>query len=315
MPAGIDRLIARIEAGDVPPAAALRQDARHFDRLSTGEAERLRGHILAAFERNAPDGAIPVIREELRTSLSPVVLAGAARAIRGLAAVDDEMRTLLQAASDRIGRRDEHVAFGDSRLTAREEIAATLARHQGPATTCCARAKAVEAGGQDQRFRLRPAELERVIVEDQSEARTALVPLLRGRTSLIAFFYTRCMNPEKCSLTVTRLAAVARRLATRPGINVFALSYDSRFDTAARLYAFGRDRGFEYGDRARLMRCAFGWPAVRRAFRLQVGYGQSTVNAHARELFAVGPDLQARGLDAETLADHPMLERELALTG
>ena len=299
MSGGADRLIDRIASGGLQAAAALRQDARHFGRLSTGEAECLRGRILAALERGGvPQGALPALREELRTSLSPVVLAGAARAVRGLGAVDEELRALLRRASERIRLRDEHVSFGDGpALTAREEIAATLALLDGPPRPCCGKFRAAPAA-EAPRFPLDPGSLERVAVQDQAGARAALVPLLRGRTSLIAFFYTRCMNPAKCSLTVTRLADVAR---ARTDVNLLALSYDSRFDTPARLHAYGLHRGFPFGERARLIRFASGWPAVRRAFRLQVGYGEATVNEHARELFAVGRDLQARGSTRRSL--------------
>jgi protein SCO1/2 len=121
----------------------------------------------------------------------------------------------------------------------------------------------------------------------------------------VAFFYTRCMNPAKCSLTVTRLAAVAAYLTPGGGgdVNVLAVSYDGDFDTAPRLREFGAARGFGFSETARLARVATGWPAVRRQFALQVGYGDVTVNAHAREVFAVSPGLAARGLEAEALAD------------
>lgn len=316
MPAAGDRIIRLIEAGGAPAAAALRQDANHFDRLSTGEAERLRGRILAAFGKvGVPDEVLPALREELRTSLSPAVLAGAARAVRGLGAVDEEMRTLLAEASERISLHDEYVAFDTlPALTARQEIAATLAR-LAP-RPCCGKARRAEALTEAQPFILDAAALERVVVEDQSEARSALVPLLRGRTSLVAFFYTRCRNPAKCSLTVTRLGDVARGLATGPEkVSLLAFTYDSRFDTPARLRAYGLARGFEFGERARLVRCASGWPAVRSAFRLRVGYGEATVNEHARELFAIGPDLRAAGLDPQLLADLDGLGRALAAAG
>jgi hypothetical protein len=308
VPVAGDRIIRLIEAGRARDAGALRQDARHFDRLSAGEAERLRGHILAAFEKGGvPEQALPAIREELRTSFSPVVLAGAARAVRSLDAVDEEMRALLADASERIALRDEYVAFGDApALTARQEIAGTLAR-LAP-RPCCG---TTGAAGAAPPFALDASALERVVLEDQSEARMALLPLLRERTGLIAFFYTRCMNPAKCSLTVTRLGDFGRSGAGSR-TNLLAITYDGRFDTSARLRAYGLARGFEYGNQARLVRCASGWPAVRRAFRLKVGYGEATVNEHARELFVVDRDLRARGLEPDILADPDRLERILA---
>jgi len=308
-----DRVIAEIRAvprtdrGDRRLAAMLGQGAGHFDGLSTGEAERVRGHILAAFgEDRAAECALPEIREELRTSLSPIVLAGAARAARSLPAIDEEMRALLLAASERIAQRDEYVRFeGAAALTAREEIAAALAARP---SACCAAARAKPA--EPVRFSLPPAAVERASVEDQSGARLALAELVRRRTSLIAFFYTRCMNPAKCSLTVTRLAGLARDLQGRE-LNLLGFSYDGAYDNPVRLLAYGRDRGFAFGEKARLIRCRAGWRGVRAAFGLRVGYGPATVNEHARELFLVRPDLGAIGLDPELLAGRDAVEAYL----
>lgn len=326
MPLKVDRVLDRVRSvprtrsGNHRLSAMLRQDGRHFHKLSAGDAERVRGHILAAFEqRGVPECALPVIREELRTSFSPIVLAGAARAVCGLEAVDEELRSLLEGASERIALRDEYVRFDGARsgrssppaLTARQEIAAALARVSGSPHHCCGKtvaSKAEMAGAEP--LSLCPGALAQVTVEDQFGGKARLVELLRERTSLIAFFYTRCMNPAKCSLTISRLAAFARHaLAGAKGhdLNLLALSYDSDYDVPARLHAFGRDRGFPFGDHARMMRCLAGWNAVRREFRLQVGYGESTVNEHARELFLVNPDLRAIGIDAECLADNEAL--------
>ena len=295
--AGI-RAIPRTERGDRRLAAMLGQGADHFHGLSTGDAERVRGHILAAFgEDRASECALPAIREELRTSLSPIVLAGAARAARSLRAIDEEVRGLLLAASERIALRDEYVRFdGAAASTAREEIAAALAAR--PRSCCAGGARAADPV----RFSLSPAAVERTVVEDQSGERFALAELLRRRTSLIAFFYTRCMNPAKCSLTVTRLAGLARELHALD-LNLLGFSYDGAYDTPPRLTAYGRDRGFPFGERARLIRCRSGWKGVRAGFGLKVGYGQASVNDHARELFLVSPDLDAIGLDPEALAD------------
>ena len=59
---------------------------------------------------------------------------------------------------------------------------------------------------------IRPAEL---ALENQDGARLSFSEAFSGRPTALAFFYTRCMNPEKCSLTVTRLARLARRPRAR----------------------------------------------------------------------------------------------------
>jgi protein SCO1/2 len=329
MPLSVDELIERIRAapaghgGTERLVSMLRQDAREFRGLSAGEADRVRGHVLAAFEHRAlPADAIRAVKEEVRTSLSPIVLAGAARAMRAIAGVDAECRALLVAASERIEIRDELVrldAPAATPRTARAEIAATLAGWEQAASHCChAAAKPLSRPDVAQPVSLCPDALSRIAVEDQSERRAPLLDLLRDRTSLIAFFYTRCMNPAKCSLTISRLGDVARLAAAHVGaarLNFLGISYDPDFDAPARLYAFGKDRGFPFGDNARLMRCTAGWAGTRRMFDLQVGYGGATVNAHARELFVVSSGLRAVGIDCERLAEPALcLEQVSAAT-
>ncbi|MER8513708.1 SCO family protein [Mesorhizobium sp. M1060] len=132
---------------------------------------------------------------------------------------------------------------------------------------------------------------------------------------MVAFFYTRCMNPTKCSLTISRMAILAQHIQTAPApldLNLVAISYDPDFDVPARLYSFGRDRGFAFTGEARLIRCLTGWRAVQQAFTLEVGYGGSTVNEHARELFVVSPGLQAIGVDCDALSEPIRMLDEIA---
>ena len=72
-------------------------------------------------------------------------------------------------------------------------------------------------------------EVAAVALEDQQGRRTTFGAHFRGRRHVVAFFYTRCGNPAKCSATVTRLAALATRLpAELPGeeVGVAGISYD-----------------------------------------------------------------------------------------
>jgi protein SCO1/2 len=144
--------------------------------------------------------------------------------LRGLTTVDGEGRALLIAASERLEVRDEVVqsdvlehAPATAPRTARSEIETTLAVcEKAPACCCGGGAKPSPRSEALQPIFLCPSVLSRVVVEDQSEQRTPLLPLLRNRTSLIAFFYTRCMNPAKCSLTISRLAELTRHASVHP---------------------------------------------------------------------------------------------------
>lgn len=312
-------------AGTKRLAAMLQQDAPHFSGLSSGDADRLRAHILASFEhRRLPEPAVRAVKEELRTSQSPIVLAAAARAARAFARVEPDWEELLLAASARIEARDEFVRLASRNMaleeplrTARDEIAATLALRNGKAKRCC---HPESATPEDQPLAvapLCPKTLECVTVEDQFGRREALFDLLHGRISLAAFFYTKCMNPLKCSLTIARLGSLARLAAIHPtaaDLGIFAISYDSEFDVPTRLLTFGRDRGFPFGERARLLRCDAGWDALRSMFALQVGYTAATVNGHARELFAVSGQFEAVAIDCERLSEPLRLLDEVTTT-
>jgi cytochrome oxidase Cu insertion factor (SCO1/SenC/PrrC family) len=324
----IDRIIEEVRSasltsdGGTRLATMLGPNGKHFDGLSTADAELVRGHILAGFERcGLPDSALPVVVDELRTSLSPVVLAGAARALRRLEAVEDEMRTLLTAAGERIEFRDEYVSLdtatccGAKKVTARQELAVTIQRLPNTAKHCCSKGAARSATAPDKRFFIREDALRTAEGEDQSGQRFRLDQLLVGRTTLMAFFYTRCMNPNKCSLTITRLgrAAVhASEHSTYQALQVIAVTYDGEHDEPSRLLAYGSDRNYPFGDNVRMVRFVSGWNSFRHELDLQVGYGGLTVNNHARELFLIDPSLETVPMDSELLAQPRELMRAIS---
>jgi protein SCO1/2 len=126
-----------------------------------------------------------------------------------------------------------------------------------------------------------------LVLEDQSGATFAYREFFYGRASVVTFFYTRCMNPEKCSLTVSKLAALQRRLVATDlacRINVGAFTYDPVYDHPRRLQTYGVDRGFRFDDRNRFLRTAGSFAPIRDKFDLGVGFGTTTVNWHSVEL-------------------------------
>ena len=132
-----------------------------------------------------------------------------------------------------------------------------------------------------------------VVLEDQAGRRTTFGELFRGRRHVVAFFYTRCGNPAKCSATVTRLAQLAARLPEAlpdETVGVVGISYDPGYDTPERLAAYGAARGMAYSDAVRLLRAPTGHAVLREHFDLTVGYAGSLVNQHGVELYLVGDD-------------------------
>ncbi|MET0882589.1 MAG: hypothetical protein ABWZ13_00430, partial [Acidimicrobiales bacterium] len=57
-----------------------------------------------------------------------------------------------------------------------------------------------------------PRGWEGVVVEDQDAQRSPLGSLLSNGPTVVAFFYTRCPNPNKCSLTIRQLGEAQRLL-------------------------------------------------------------------------------------------------------
>lgn len=127
-------------------------------------------------------------------------------------------------------------------------------------------------------------------LEDQSGETVTYRDFFYGRPSVVTFFYTRCMNPEKCSLTVSKLAALQRRLIAENlsgRINVGALTYDPVYDHPRRLQIYGLDRGFRFDDRHRFLRTLGSFSPIRDKFELGVGFGTTTVNRHSVELLVL----------------------------
>jgi protein SCO1/2 len=133
----------------------------------------------------------------------------------------------------------------------------------------------------------------RVRLEDQDGRTTTFDEYFRGSRHVVAFFYTRCGNPQKCSATVTRLGELADRLPDAlPGqdVGVAGISYDPGYDTPERLRAYGLARRVAFSDNVRLFRAPTGHATLRAHFDLHVGYAGTLVNQHGVELYLVGSD-------------------------
>jgi protein SCO1/2 len=129
--------------------------------------------------------------------------------------------------------------------------------------------------------------LSEVELENQDGVRARFADIFGGRPCLIAFFYTRCMNPDKCSRTISKLARVYDLVEQRlPGsaVTVAAISYDPAYDLPERLRRYGDDRGLRFGARCHLLRTTGAFAPIRAGLQLGVGYGSATVNRHRIEL-------------------------------
>jgi protein SCO1/2 len=131
-----------------------------------------------------------------------------------------------------------------------------------------------------------------VALEDQDGARLAFRDFFHGKPAIVAFFYTRCDNPLKCSLTVAKLARVQRLLEEQGlagRVRTAAVTYDPGFDAPPQLRRYGLDRGVRMDADHRLLRAPSGVERLRRHFELGVNFFESLVNRHRIELFILDP--------------------------
>jgi protein SCO1 len=259
---------------------------------STNATARIRGYALAAFERiGLPDAALPYVLDELQNGHEAYLVAAAAKALRGASspAAVAFAAPFLEAARDNMRYADAPVSFDvykprrpvERSTTAAEEIRATIA-WLGDAD-CCALPVPPRAPR-------RTLALNDVALEDQDGARTTFGSFFTGKPSVVAFFYSRCDNVRKCSLTVTKLAALQRALAARGlagRVRLSAITYDPGFDLPARLALYGRERGVTFGEDVRFFRVPSGFDEVRSAFDLGVNYTGAIVNRHRIELYVL----------------------------
>jgi protein SCO1 len=130
--------------------------------------------------------------------------------------------------------------------------------------------------------------IEATVFEDQDGARITFKEFFRGHPSIVVFFYTRCDNPLKCSLTVTRLAGVQKLLEAwglDGRIHTAAITYDPAFDLPERLRRYGRNRGLRLDERHRMLRAIGGIDSLRGHFKLGVNFVESLVNRHRLEVY------------------------------
>jgi cytochrome oxidase Cu insertion factor (SCO1/SenC/PrrC family) len=284
-PEGVPFVLEELELGNNPYAVAAAARALRGAREVPPDApsllvraiERLRGADDAvSFDRFTPAPA----GEDRVTALTEMARTLAELGPRGRPALE-ELRRLLDA---------EGGGFSPV-VTAELARAADALETSGAATAgaCCSEHEAADAPPPTA-----ATELADLPLEDQDGTRLSFSEAFAGRPAALTFFYTRCQNPGKCSLTVTRLARLARSCAAE-GLeaNVAGITYDPAFDRPARLQTYGADRGMTFSARCRLLRTLGPFDPVGAAFELGVGFGPVTVNRHRLDLVVLNPAIAA----------------------
>jgi protein SCO1/2 len=130
--------------------------------------------------------------------------------------------------------------------------------------------------------------IKNIILEDQNRATSTFGDFFRHTPTLVAFFYTRCNNPNKCSLTITKLAHLQKAIHTEGldgQLKTAAITYDPGYDLPSRLKAYGENRGIIFNDNHRFFRTLSSFETLQTFFGLGVNFNGSIVNRHRIELF------------------------------
>ncbi len=302
-----------------PRARELAQlDERHpiYAGKSTNQVCRLKGFILASFATTGlPDEALPFVLEELQSGRDPYVVAAAAKALRGAGEPAAWMAPFLLDAVRHIGGADDMFTFDTPEViwpithatTARGELRRTIewigpsARSAAAAlesagsiaaevASCCPLPSGIEQMVRrvwPSRSGRRTAWYDDLLFEDQNGRSVTGADLFTGKPSIVAFFYTRCTNPGKCSLTITNLAEIQRMLRAAGldrDVRLLAISYDPAYDTPPRLKAYTSARALACGEHVRALRCRRGFETLVSRFDLHFSSSGVIVSAHAIEL-------------------------------
>ncbi|GGH72525.1 protein SCO1/2 [Filimonas zeae] len=307
----------------------------------TSEVKRIRGYLLACFlHTGLPARALPFVLEVLETESHAYLLAGAARALRGLPAPQPQLAPYMLKAAYALRFTNDVVDFttwyqaylplqqttalhevlqtfrwmGSAALSVREDLSqlskdvlvdaplATMMQQtitgieksqQVYRNTCCGQVPVTRPLLSFGNRKKRAARLAAITLSDQEEKEILFTDFFSGKPTVVTFFYTRCDNPEKCSLTITRLGQLQKALqqAGMAGqVNIAAISYDAGYDTALRMKVYCHERGFITDEYNRAFRVTAGMPVLQQYFNAGVNYVGSIVNHHAVELYVLDAD-------------------------
>ena len=164
-------------------------------------------------------------------------------------------------------------------------------RRDGAVDSCCALPEGLgNAFSWARRSRGGSGPIEQTLFEDQDGVSIPFKEFFTGHPSIVVFFYTRCDNPLKCSLTVTKLARVQKLLENQglaDRIHTAAITYDPAFDLPQRLRVYGQERGVRMDACHRMLRATEGVSALRGHFKLGVNFIESLVNRHRIEVYVL----------------------------
>ena len=321
LPEDVAAALRTADPGNAGLIGLLHESAPLYVGRSSSEVERLRAQVMVSLlNAGFADELVPYAIEQFETGTDAHAIAAAARVVRAAGSLPSDIGPLIVRALERVSRRNEFIRFdGESccvqhqPISAVDEVTAAVAdlgvsccssgRDEPlptgmtaavPQTTgaCCTPGMAGETGADHPEIVGTVAGLGEIELQNQDGLPVRFDQLFALRMGLVAFFYTRCMIPEKCSRTVSQLGEVTRLIrgtAAEGSTTIAGITYDPAYDLPGRLRRYGEDRGLAFGGDCQLLRTTGPFDAIRDRLQLGVGYGASTVNRHRIELLLIHP--------------------------
>lgn len=145
--------------------------------------------------------------------------------------------------------------------------------------------------------KIRTSDLAHVQMEDQDQNLLSYCDYFQGKPTVTVFFYTRCENPSKCSLSVSKMGQLQKMLQQKgldEQVKLAAITYDAVYDDPVILRNYCANRKLTLGDDVRAFRVTSGFDELKNYFRLGVNYVASVVNSHKIELYITDKDGNVR---------------------
>jgi protein SCO1 len=163
-----------------------------------------------------------------------------------------------------------------------------------------------------QLHKLLPSELIQLRLQDQSGCEFLLPDFFLGQPTVVVFFFTRCGNPAKCPLTISRLGRLQKCLRDRrSSVRTAAITYDPEYDDPRRLTQYARSWGAHVDENHRFLRTLDNHVSLRMFFELGVSYGGTSVNHHQLEAFVLDGEGSLVGAMRRKRLDAPRIIAQL----
>lgn len=111
---------------------------------------------------------------------------------------------------------------------------------------------------------------------------------LKGKPVLLAFFYTRCINPNKCSRTVTELGKLQTLLLQqniKSSVNMGLVSFDPEYDSPERIKKYAEFHGLQPDENTLAMNIAeVQLHQLMNEFQVEANYDGNIINIHDVQL-------------------------------